>query len=85
MTEYRITKYNPINRVDEVYIADEWTSSSDIGKVFNGKTLSRDTYLKTEQAYIDCCIELIGLYFVILYSVIHFTNFTYLLECSPTI
>ena len=22
----RITKYNPINRVDEVYIADEWTS-----------------------------------------------------------
>ena len=59
MTEYRITKYNPSNRVDGVYIADEWTNISDIGKVFNGKTLSRDTYLKTEQAYIDCCMALI--------------------------
>ena len=40
-------------------MADEWTSFSDIGKVFNGTTLSQDAYLRTEQAYIDCCIELI--------------------------
>ena len=59
MTEYRITKYNPDNRVDGVYMTDEWTSFSDIGKVFGGTKLSQDVYLQTEQAYIDCCIELI--------------------------
>ena len=59
MTEYRITKYNPANRINGVYMADEWTSFSDIGKVFGGTTLSQDTYLQTEKAYIDCGIELI--------------------------
>jgi len=59
VTEYRITKYNPSNRINGVYTADEWTSFSDIGKVFSGTTLSQDVYLKTEQSYIDCCIELI--------------------------
>ena len=59
MTEYRITKYNPANRMDRTYAADEWTSFSDIGKIFGGAELSLDIYLKTEQAYIDCCIELI--------------------------
>ena len=59
VNEYRITKYNPINRINVAYMADEWTSFSDIGKVFGGTILSLDAYLKTEQAYIDCCIELI--------------------------
>ena len=59
MTEYRITKYNPANRIDGVYMSDEWTSFSDIGKAFDGTILSQDAYLKTEKAYIDCCIELI--------------------------
>ena len=59
MTEYRITKYNPANRVDGAYMTDEWTSFSDIGKVFDGTILTQDAYLKIEQAYIDCCIELI--------------------------
>lgn len=59
MMEYRITKYNPANRIDGRYMVDEWTSFSDIGKVFGGTKLSQDMYLRTEQAYIDCCIELI--------------------------
>ena len=59
MTEYRITKYNPSNRIDDVYIAEEWTSFHDIGKTFGGKILSQDVYLKTEQAYVDCCVKLI--------------------------
>ena len=59
MTEYRITKYNPTNRINGVYMADEWTSFSDIGKTFGDTILSQDEYLKTEKAYIDCCIELI--------------------------
>lgn len=59
VTEYRITKYNPTSRINGVYMADEWTNFSDIGKLFGNTILSYDAYLKTEQAYIDCCIELI--------------------------
>ena len=59
MAEYRITKYNPANRVDGIYMADEWTSFHDIGKMFGGTKLSYEMYLNTERAYIDCCIELI--------------------------
>ena len=40
-------------------MSDEWTSFSDIGKVFDGTILSQDAYLETEKAYIDCYIELI--------------------------
>lgn len=58
MTEYRITKYNPANRNDGIYTADEWTSYHDIGKAFGGTVLSREMYLKTENAYIQCCLEL---------------------------
>ena len=60
MTEYRITKYNPINRDnDGIYTVEEWTCFSDIGSVFNGTKLTEEIYLKTEEAYINCCLELI--------------------------
>ena len=59
MTEYRITKYNPANRVDGIYVANEWTSFGDIGKKFGDTELSYEIYQKTEKAYIDCCIEII--------------------------
>ncbi len=59
MTEYRITKYDPQNRMDDVYLVHEWTSISDIGKIFDSGVLSYAQYKKVEQAYIDCCIELV--------------------------
>ena len=59
MKEYRITKYNPQNRVAGVYTRDEWTSISDIGKSFNNIPLTYEMYQKTEDAYIDCCIEML--------------------------
>ena len=40
-------------------MSDEWTSFSDIGKVFDGTILSQDAYLEIEKAYIDCYIEVI--------------------------
>lgn len=58
MREYRITKYNPQNRVNDIYNVDEWTSISDIGKTFDAGALSYMRYKKVEQAYIDCCIAL---------------------------
>jgi hypothetical protein len=40
MNEYRICKYNPRFRVNGVYIKDEWTSVSDIGKTFEDGVLT---------------------------------------------
>ena len=50
---YRITKYNPRNR-DEAgrYFVDEWISVSDVGKAFDGRQLTIDTYLLVEDAYV---------------------------------
>lgn len=62
MREYRITKYSPEKRIDGLYYAvDEWTSYSEIGKKFNGIELTREEYLKTENAYVDTCIDLIAI------------------------
>lgn len=59
MAEYRITKYDPARRVDGVYMSEEWTSFSDIGKSLGGAVLTEALYQKTENAYIDCCIALL--------------------------
>ena len=58
MNEYRISKYNPANRIDGVYIVNEWTSFSDIGKIYEGTKLSYEMYQKTECAYIIFCLKL---------------------------
>lgn len=60
MFEYRITKYNPANRIDGRYAVDEWTSFSDVGKSFGKTELTYAKYLDTENAYIDCCIDLLS-------------------------
>ena len=36
-----------------MYLKDEWTDYSDIGKKFEGAILTLDEYLKTEDAYIQ--------------------------------
>lgn len=49
MKQYRVTKYNPKYRDgDGVYIHDEWTSYSDIGK-----TVPKSEYERIENAYIE--------------------------------
>ena len=59
MKEYRITKYNPQNRVNGIYIVNEWTSISDVGKTFDAGVLLYTQYKKVEKAYTDCCVALI--------------------------
>lgn len=51
--QYRITKYNPKYRVDNVYTLSEWTAISDIGIEFNGKILTEEEYLKIEHSYLS--------------------------------
>lgn len=54
LTAKRITKYAPSLRNEEgAYPADEWTSFHDIGKAFNGVTLTAEEYFRTEAKYID--------------------------------
>lgn len=60
MLEYRITKYNPANRIDGRYAVEDWTSFSDVGKSFGKTELTFEKYLETETAYIDCCIDLLS-------------------------
>lgn len=60
MFEYRITKYDPANRIDGQYTVDDWTSFGDIGKCFGKTELTYKKYLETETAYIDCCIDLLS-------------------------
>lgn len=54
MFTWRITKYNP-NYRDEFgkYRKDEWTSYSDIGKIFNGYKVTKSDYLSVEDAYVE--------------------------------
>lgn len=55
---WRVTKYNPVNRNEKgVYLLDEWTSFSDIGKLFYGNKLTIYEYEKYEKAYIDTILE----------------------------
>lgn len=50
---WRVTKYDPKNRDSNgSYSINEWTSFSDIGKIYNGIELSTYEYIQYEKAYI---------------------------------
>ena len=59
MIEFRMSKYNPKYRENDIYSKDEWTSISDIGDIFNGKVFTQSEYLKIEGRYIACIAEII--------------------------
>lgn len=51
--QYRVTKYNPSFRdANGAFLRDDWTSYSDIGRIFNGAPLSESEYLEVETAYL---------------------------------
>lgn len=51
--QYRITKYDPSFRdANGAYLRDDWTSYSDIGRIYNGAQLSESEYLAIESAYL---------------------------------
>jgi hypothetical protein len=54
MTALRISKYNPAFRnVDGRYLRNEWTSVSDVGRSFDDGTLTLDSYIAMENAYVE--------------------------------
>lgn len=57
MYYWRITKYDPAIRNEYGwYLKDEWTSVGEIGEVFEGIKLDKQTYLKTEASYINAIL-----------------------------
>lgn len=68
MYKYNISKYNPVFRnSDGRYLKEDWTAISDVGKVFDGKELSVEDYIKTEDAYIKAIqiiMDYIGLSYI---------------------
>lgn len=58
MNEYRVTKYDPQYRVNGAYSRNEWTSISDVGRIYDGKTFTLEEYDQVEQRYVDFLLEL---------------------------
>lgn len=60
---YQITKYDPKNRdATGKYCIEEWTSISDIDKIYNAKVFDIKTYIATENAYIEVVTKLMECY-----------------------
>lgn len=58
MLQFRVTKYDPSSRnADGGYAGCEWTSISDVGSCFNGKTLTREEYERVELSYIRTALS----------------------------
>ncbi|MTI85694.1 MAG: hypothetical protein FH756_17810 [Firmicutes bacterium] len=56
---WRITKYNPLYRNEEgAFLKKNWTSYSDIGRIFGGREFTFDEYVMVENKYIDAVISL---------------------------
>jgi len=53
LKQYRITKYNPMYRVNGIYTKDEWTSMYDVGKMYNEKAFTFKEYLAVEKSYLN--------------------------------
>jgi len=50
---YRVTKYDPSFRdANGAFLRDDWTSYSDIGRIYSGTPLSESEYLVVESAYL---------------------------------
>jgi hypothetical protein len=54
MYSWRVTKYDPSQSgPDGARTAQEWTSVSDLGRVFGGERLEAEAYLSVEDAYVE--------------------------------
>jgi hypothetical protein len=52
--QYRVTKYDPSLRdATGAYTVCDWTSQSDIGRIFDGGMLSEAVYLNVENSYLS--------------------------------
>ena len=56
--QWRVSKYSPQNRdCNGSHLIDDWSSVSDIGRVYNGQKLTLSEYEKQENDYIESIFE----------------------------
>lgn len=56
---WRVTKYDPKNRGHNgKYLKEEWTSSSDINKIYNTKKFIIEEYMEIEDAYVGAILQI---------------------------
>lgn len=61
MKQVRISKYNPIYRNGEgKYDIEDWTSISDVGKVYDGNVFKMKDYELVEERYISCILDILN-------------------------
>lgn len=61
MIWHEIVKYSSENYdKNGVYTKDEWTSRSDIGTVYEGKTFTLEEYLDVEQRYVNVVLSVMN-------------------------
>ena len=61
MFEYRVTKYDPRKRDTQGrYLAEEWSSYSQVSQVIAGRVLTLDEYLRIETAYVNAATSLLA-------------------------
>lgn len=54
---WRVTRYDPALRDDRgVYRGRTWISIAQVGESFDGRRLTLDEYVKTEDAYVDAVV-----------------------------
>ena len=59
MNYFRLSKYNPIYRVDGIYQREEWTSICDVGNIYNGIKFTMQEYERVETEYIDFVVDVL--------------------------
>ena len=57
---HEIVKYHPAGYKDRIYTFDDWTSISDIGKIFRTGILSADDYIKVEDSYVNTILTVMS-------------------------
>lgn len=53
LQEFRISKYNSDQRKGSIYLEDDWTNICDVGKKYNGHTLTLPEYVDVENKYLS--------------------------------
>ena len=58
--QWRVTKYDPAFRDSNgSFSRDEWTAISDVGRIYEGVTFSREMYLAVESAYVESALRFV--------------------------
>ena len=59
MNEFRISKYNPVYRINGIYTQNEWSSCADVGRRFEDGVLTEQECRETIDRYVQCALGML--------------------------